>query len=763
MSDIHEIIKNQIKQPLWDNWYIKGELGRGGTGVVYRIEAKRENRTDVSALKVEPIIADESVYVDEARRREYLERKRREAENETTIMYKLRSSPNIVLYEDESIKPLIVDNRQIGYYIMIRMECLHCLQKLMKNRTFDFSEKNILKLAIDIGSGIKAAHELGVIHRDVKPGNFFLSDNGVYKLGDFNISKKSVSTRSFAGTEGYIAPEIYYARYGSDGYTKQADIYSFGISLYCMMNDCQFPFGDMCLPEEAIGRRMKGENLPRPKNASVAFAKVILKACAFNTADRYQNMTNMLNDLIAVRDGSPVVSNPVQAPAAGVYGAPVNPQTAPGYGGYPVQQMQTSVQQPVNYGGYVQPPVLPVQPPNYPTGYQTAERVNKGSTAAKIILSVGLCILVIILAVLVVFLVSEKNDDQVKGSDDSVVINPDTTDSQQQTEPEETTVPDEPATVTTEEITDAAVTTTPVVTTTVQITTDAPVTTTAPPPTTVSPPTPSVSAGKGSSNIINGGYVAADGETLYYSTEAECIYAERNGTSEPVYNTRASYINVVGDSLIFCNWSSGNYICSIKKDGSGFTILNPAYCYELTYYDGWLYFTEMTDPANAGSGNYICRMRPDGSEYTRLIQVHCWYMNVVDGKIFFVNYNNNYSLDVMNADGSGHTTIMNSVSDLCVSGGRIYYSSDRNERWLYSMNYDGSDNRLIRDGFTKCTNVVGNSIYCVDENDHLLVIDMANYSGVVYPKLGYIGFPVVVDSNLYSMDENSNVRKFALN
>lgn len=41
MSDIHEIIKNQIKQPLWDNWYIKGELGIGGSAVVYRIEAKR--------------------------------------------------------------------------------------------------------------------------------------------------------------------------------------------------------------------------------------------------------------------------------------------------------------------------------------------------------------------------------------------------------------------------------------------------------------------------------------------------------------------------------------------------------------------------------------------------------------------------------------------------------------------------------------------------------------------------------------------------
>ena len=67
MSDIHEIIRNQIKQPLWDNWYIKEELGRGATGVVYRIEAKRENRTDVSALKIEPIIADPTADADEAK------------------------------------------------------------------------------------------------------------------------------------------------------------------------------------------------------------------------------------------------------------------------------------------------------------------------------------------------------------------------------------------------------------------------------------------------------------------------------------------------------------------------------------------------------------------------------------------------------------------------------------------------------------------------------------------------------------------------
>lgn len=750
MSDIHEIIKNQIKQPLWDNWYIKEELGRGGSAVVYRIEARRENRTDVSALKVEPIIADESVYVDETRRMEYLERKRREAENETTIMYKLRSSPNIVLYEDESIKPLVVDNKQIGYYIMIRMEYLTCLQKIMKNRTFDVSEKNVLKLAIDIGNGIKAAHELGIIHRDVKPGNFFVSDSGVYKLGDFNISKKSVSTRSFAGTEGYIAPEVYYARYGNDGYTKQADIYSFGISLYCMMNNYQFPFGDMCLPEEAIDRRMKGENLPRPKNASVPFAKVILKACAFNPAERYQNMTNMLRDLMAIRDGSPVISSPppVQSTAAGGYASP-----AAGYGGYSGQPVNQPIQQPVNYGGYTQPPVS--QPPNYPSGYQPVERVNNDSAIPKILLGSGIFILVVILAILVIFLVRQQKDD-VSGDDDSVIVPPETTISQETTEPDVPKETESTTAITTTETTETTATSTTTAPTTQSVTTASPVTT-APPI-----PSPSPENGTASANIINGGYVTSDGVTLYYSTEAGCIYSESNGETKIVYNTRASYINSVGDSLIFCNWSNGNYICSIKNDGSGFNILNPAYCYELTYYDDWLYFSEMTDPGNASAGNYICRMKPDGSEYTRLIQAHCWYMNVADGKIFFVNYDNNYSLDVMNIDGSGHTSLINSVSDLCVSGGRIYYSSSRDDRWLYSMNYDGSDNRLIRDGYTKCTNVYGNMIYCIDENDHLLVIDLQNNSGVIYPHLGYIGFPVVVGSNLYSMDQDNNVRKFSL-
>lgn len=294
MADIKSILA-EIKQPLWDNWYIVGELGSGASGVVYRIEAKRENRTDVSALKVEPITLEEVLYSDPEKRASILEKKRQAAVNETSIMYKLKKCPYIVGYEDENIVKL--ENTE-GYVLLIRMEYLTCLQDLVKRGGFDCSEANVLKLAMEIGSGIQAAHNQGVIHRDVKPANFFVSDDGTYKLGDFNISKSTVAARSFAGTEGYIAPEIYKAKQSVDNtYTKQADIYSFGICLYQLLNDFCFPFEENCLAEEAIDRRMNGEPLPLPKNASPEFGRIILKACAYDPAIRYQTMDDFLADL----------------------------------------------------------------------------------------------------------------------------------------------------------------------------------------------------------------------------------------------------------------------------------------------------------------------------------------------------------------------------------------------------------------------------------------------------------------------------------
>ena len=303
MSNVMDIVMSELKQPLWENWYIKEVLGYGASSSVYRIEAERSGRTDVSALKVEPITTGDILFSDPERKRQYLERKRQEAVNETNIMYKLRKCPYIVGYEEEDIREVIHEGEKIGYCLLIRMEYLQCLQTLMQKGKLDCSEGNIIKIAKDIGRGIQAAHKIGIIHRDIKPANFFVGEEGIYKLGDFNISKLSPSAKTFAGTDGYIAPEVYYAKKNTENsYTRQADIYSFGICLYQLMNNYFFPYEDkMDTLDEALDRRLKGdETLPPPKKASPEFAAVILKACAFDAAERYATIDDMLRDIDAL-------------------------------------------------------------------------------------------------------------------------------------------------------------------------------------------------------------------------------------------------------------------------------------------------------------------------------------------------------------------------------------------------------------------------------------------------------------------------------
>lgn len=303
-SELNDIILAQLRQrePLWSNWYIGEKIGSGSYSTVYKIFAERAGRTDVSAMKVEPIVPSENSAHDPERRRRSIEQKRELVANESNIMHKLKNCPNIVSYEDEGFYDLIVDGNFEGYYFLLRMEYLSCLTDIIKSRGSAWlTEATVRKLAADIATGIKAAHDMGIIHRDLKPSNFFLDENtGTFKLGDFNISKETRFSRTFAGTNGYLAPEVYMAKSGAvQYYTALADIYSFGICLYVLMNDLYMPFEreyGLSL-EQAVAHRM--DNLPMlpPKNASPRFAAIILKACSFRKENRYQSMGELLRDL----------------------------------------------------------------------------------------------------------------------------------------------------------------------------------------------------------------------------------------------------------------------------------------------------------------------------------------------------------------------------------------------------------------------------------------------------------------------------------
>lgn len=165
------------------------------------------------------------------------------------------------------------------------------------------TDKSVLKMAIDILSALEDCEEKNIVHRDIKPDNIFVNSKGIYKLGDFGEAKnieKTVSNMSKKGTENYMAPEIYKGERGS----KSVDTYSLGIMLYKYFNNNRIPF----LPEypkqitfenreEALYKRMSGEDIKSPQKASNNLSKIILKACSYNPKDRYKSAMEFKDDI----------------------------------------------------------------------------------------------------------------------------------------------------------------------------------------------------------------------------------------------------------------------------------------------------------------------------------------------------------------------------------------------------------------------------------------------------------------------------------
>jgi len=131
-------------------------------------------------------------------------------EKEIGIMEQLKGAPNIIVIEDHAI---LYDEKD-EYTILIRMELLENLHSYI-NRKGVLSQKEIIKLGIDICRALTYCEKRNIIHRDIKEDNLFYSPIGDFKLGDFGVSRqleKALYTSGMTqiGTSAYIAPEIYW-------------------------------------------------------------------------------------------------------------------------------------------------------------------------------------------------------------------------------------------------------------------------------------------------------------------------------------------------------------------------------------------------------------------------------------------------------------------------------------------------------------------------------------------------------------------------
>jgi len=288
-------------EPLWGVWHVDGVLGEGSYGMVYRVYRDDIGQRIYSAVKVISISQNDgqlselfAAGMSPETMRGYCQSFIREITGELGLMQRFRGNSNIVSYEDH----FVVERQDIiGADIVLRMELLTSLNNYINQRGFFVSD--VVTMGIDICRALELCAKHSIVHRDIKPGNIFISESGSFKIGDFGIARsleKGTGELSKKGTYSYMAPEVYC---GSP-YDETIDLYSLGVVMYRLLNSYRLPF--LPLPphnidygdnEKALSKRLGGYPMPVPVAAPEPLARVVLKACEYLPENRFTNATEM--------------------------------------------------------------------------------------------------------------------------------------------------------------------------------------------------------------------------------------------------------------------------------------------------------------------------------------------------------------------------------------------------------------------------------------------------------------------------------------
>ncbi len=280
-------------EPLWENWTYTGEfLGEGAMSSVFEIQSTAMGMREVAALKIVTVKKNFRGKVEIPKT----------ALNEIKILRTLSGCPNIVHYHDSTQRKIYDKNNELSEIdILIKMEKLKPLSEGDR-----LSEEQVIKLGKDVCNALVHASEHGIIHRDIKPQNIFVDQDGTYKLGDFGIAK-IVSEFSGhytmnIGTVAYTAPEVYGSTTGTYGISS--DVYSLGLVLYAFLNNGCLPFVHSSASlHEAITKRLSGAPFPSPANGSKNLKAIIMRACSNDRVTRYKTPGEMLEDLDLLSTG----------------------------------------------------------------------------------------------------------------------------------------------------------------------------------------------------------------------------------------------------------------------------------------------------------------------------------------------------------------------------------------------------------------------------------------------------------------------------
>lgn len=275
-----KVSENDKNNRLSGRYEIIEQVGVGGMSYVYKAyDTRRHKIVAIKMLKDELSFDDEFV---------------KKFQSEALACKDIRQVNVVSAYD-------VVDEGNMHYIVMEYVEGITLNKYIAKKGKL--TNEETINISLQIAKGIQAAHQNGIIHRDIKPQNVVISGNGVAKITDFGIARAITSTTkniSVIGTVHYISPE----QVRNSKVDYRSDIYSFGCTIYEMITGV-VPFeGDS--PLEIIVSHLR-QNIEKPhlKNENIykSLEKIILKATRMIPRERYQTMAEMIKDLeFALKD-----------------------------------------------------------------------------------------------------------------------------------------------------------------------------------------------------------------------------------------------------------------------------------------------------------------------------------------------------------------------------------------------------------------------------------------------------------------------------
>ena len=262
---------------LGNRYELINKIGNGGMAKVYKAKDQVLNRYVAVKILRDEFTTDQ----------EFIKRFEAEAQSAASITH-----PNIVSVYD-------VGNEGNLYYIVMELIQGKTLKEIIVEEGGPLPWKWSINIATQIASALEVAHKNKIVHRDIKPHNIIITEDGIAKVTDFGIAKavSNSTITAFGTTIGsvhYFSPE-----HARGGFTdSKSDLYSLGVVMYEMLTG-RVPF-DADTPVSVALKHMQEE--PKPPielndKIPLSVNDIILKAMRKDTNLRYQSATEMLKDL----------------------------------------------------------------------------------------------------------------------------------------------------------------------------------------------------------------------------------------------------------------------------------------------------------------------------------------------------------------------------------------------------------------------------------------------------------------------------------